>query len=99
MQDNGIESAVTSTLMPFVDSRIESRDSVNQRRQVLLGLACTATGAPLGAKNVLSFSPYPSQRHFKSARPAPPQRKCVSYAVEAKVVEVKRPIADPKVDW
>ena len=99
MQDNGIESAVTSTLMPFVDSRIESRDSVNQRRQVLLGLACTATGAALGAKNVLSFSPYSSQRDFKSARPAPAQRKFVSEAVEAKIVEVKRTIADPEVGW
>ena len=72
---------------------------MNQRRQVLLGLACTATGAALGAKDILSFSSYSSQRDFKSARPAPAQRKFVSEAVEAKIVAVKRAIADPELAW
>src|SRR5438105_1319847 len=72
---------------------------MNQRRQLLFGLACTATGAALGAKNVLSFSSYSIQRDFKSARPAPAQRKFVSVAVEAKIVEVKRGIADPELAW
>src|SRR6267143_2637051 len=56
-------------------------------------------GAALGAKSVLSFSSYSSQRDFKSMRLAPAQRKFVSEAVEAKIVEVKRTIADPELAW
>jgi meiotically up-regulated gene 157 (Mug157) protein len=72
---------------------------VNQRRRVLLGLACTATGTLLGAKNVLSLSSYSGQRDFKSMRPDQAQRKFISEAVEAKIVEVKRAIRDPEVAW
>src|SRR6267143_3378992 len=92
-------AGVTSTVIQFVVFRIESRNYVNQRRQVLFGLACTVTGAALGAKSVLSFSSYSSQRDFKSMRLAPAQRKFVSEAVEAKIVEVKRTIADPELAW
>src|SRR5205814_10624840 len=68
-------------------------------RQLLFGLACTATGVALGAKDVLGFSSCSLQRDFKSARPAPAQRRFVSEAVEAKIVEVKRTIADPELAW
>src|SRR6266498_4357461 len=91
-------AGVTSTASynSFIPNRY-LKDQMNQRRQVLFGLTCTATGAALGVKNVLSLSWYSNQQDFKSARPAPAQRKFVSEAVEAKIVEVKRTIADP--DW
>ena len=86
-------------VIQFIDSRIETRNYVNQRRQLLFGLACTVTGVALGAKDVLGFSSYSVQHDFKSARPAPAQRRFVSEAVEAKIVEVKHAIADPELAW
>jgi len=72
---------------------------VNQRRLLLFGLACTATGSALGAKSLLSFSSRSDQREFQSLRPTSAQRKFVSAAVEAKILEVKRAIADPELAW
>jgi meiotically up-regulated gene 157 (Mug157) protein len=40
-----------------------------------------------------------SERDFPTHRPAPKDRKFVSEAVEAKIAEVKRTIADPELAW
>jgi len=77
----------------------ETKNHLNQRRTVLLGLACTVTGTALGARRLLSFSADSRQSDFQSLRPQPAQRKFVSPAVEAKISEVKRAIADPELAW
>jgi uncharacterized protein len=69
---------------------------MNQRREVLRGLVCT--GAMLGAKNLFGFPASP-QRDLPIVRPALSQRKFVSEAVEAKIVEVKQAIVDLEVGW
>ena len=71
---------------------------MNQRRRVLLGLVCTASGATLGARKVFGFS-NSVFRDFPKVRPHPSQRKFVSEAVEAKIAAVKRAIADPELAW
>lgn len=71
---------------------------MNQRREVLRGVISTAVGAALSAGKPYAFSK-PVQRDFSSARPAPSQRKFSSRAVEAKIAEVKRAIADPELAW
>ena len=68
-----------------------------KRREFLQGVVCT-TAAALGARKLLAFSS-PSQSDLSSRRPTPGQRKFVSTAVEAKIVEVKRTIADPELAW
>ena len=68
---------------------------MNQRREVLRGLLCT-TAVALSARKSFSGSP---QRNFPTARPAPSERKFRSEAVEAKIAEVKRTIADPELAW
>jgi uncharacterized protein len=70
---------------------------MNQRREVLRGLVCTA-GATLAARRLFGFSTS-AQRNFLTVRPAPSQRRFVSEAVEAKILEVKRAIADPELGW
>src|SRR5262249_11174016 len=62
-------------------------------------LACTGPGRGVGASRVLSFSARSGQRDFPSRRPEVAQRKFISLAVEAKIVEVKRAIADPELAW
>ncbi len=69
---------------------------MNQRREVLRGLVCT--GAMLGAKNLFGFPASP-QRDLPIVRPALSQRKFVSEAVEAKIVEVKQAIVDHELGW
>jgi meiotically up-regulated gene 157 (Mug157) protein len=54
-------------------------------------------GAALLAEKRSAFT-MPS-RDFFSARPTPSQRKFSSRAVEAKITEVKRAIADPELAW
>lgn len=58
----------------------------------------TSTGAVLGAASscTASFADSPG---FSSRRPAPAERKFSSEAVEAKIVEVKKFIADPELAW
>jgi meiotically up-regulated gene 157 (Mug157) protein len=77
---------------------LNRRPKMNQRREFLRGLACTTAGATLGARKLFGFSTS-AQRDFPTARPAPSQRKFVSRAVEAKIAEVKRAIADPELAW
>jgi len=72
---------------------------MHQRRQILAGLACTAAAAALGSKRSLGGYSVLSQTRFKSVRPAPAERRFVSEAVEAKIIEVKRAIADPELGW
>jgi len=69
---------------------------MNQRREVLLGIVCTTAAAMLGARKCLSTS---TQQDFSTMRPAPARRKFVSRAVEAKIAEVKRVIADRELAW
>ena len=71
---------------------------MNQRRRVLLGLASAGTLAALGSRNLLRATNYLPD-DFKSQRPDPSQRKFVSEAVEAKMVEVRRAISDPELGW
>jgi uncharacterized protein len=71
---------------------------VNQRREVLQGLVSTAVSAALMASKPGAFSA-PNRRDFSSARPPLSQRKVSSRAVEAKIAEVKRAIADPELAW
>jgi meiotically up-regulated gene 157 (Mug157) protein len=71
---------------------------MNKRRKVLLGLGSAGTIAALRPWSFLSASAA-SRDDFKSMRPEPGQRKFVSEAVEAKIVEVKRAIADPELGW
>jgi meiotically up-regulated gene 157 (Mug157) protein len=70
-----------------------------RRRQILVGFAYTAAGAVLGGDKGLANSSVSPGAEFKSMRPAPPQRRFTSEAVEAKIVEVKRAIADPELAW
>jgi len=64
-----------------------------ERRRFLRGLICTTAGAGL-----FRFSAS-AQRDLSSRRPATAQRKFVSDAVEAKISEVKRAMADPELAW
>ena len=66
-----------------------------QRREMLRAIVCTSAGAVLG-QSKLSNS---SQRDFPTVRPTRSQRKFVSEAVEAKIAEIKRSIADPELAW
>ena len=72
---------------------------VNQRRKILRGLVSTAVGAALTGGKSRAFSTPRAQRDFPTVRPAVSQRKFTSRAVEAKVAEVKRAIADPELAW
>ncbi len=72
---------------------------MHQRRQILTGLACTAAAAALGAKRSSGGYSVLAQTRFKSVRPVQAERRFVSEAVEAKISEVKRAIADPELAW
>ena len=71
---------------------------MNQRREVLRGLISTAVGATIAAGRPHLFATS-GQHDFSSARPAASQRKFSSGAVEAKIAEVKRAVADPELAW
>ena len=71
---------------------------MNQRRKILLGLGSAGTIATLRHWAFVSAA-NAARDDFKSVRPAPAQRKFVSEAVEAKIQEVKRAIADPELGW
>jgi meiotically up-regulated gene 157 (Mug157) protein len=70
-----------------------------KRRTVIKGLAYAAASVALGGDSGLSRSLFSAGQEFVSKRPAVGQRKFVSEAVEAKVVEIKRAIADPELAW
>jgi meiotically up-regulated gene 157 (Mug157) protein len=70
---------------------------MNKRRRVLFGLASAGAFAALGKRNLRAANFLPGD--FKSQRPDQSQRKFVSEAVEAKMVEVKRAIADAELVW
>jgi len=71
---------------------------MNQRRKVLVGLGSAGAMAFFKPSTHLRASHSP-QRDLKTMRPEPSQRKFVSEAVEAKILEVKRAIADPELAW
>jgi meiotically up-regulated gene 157 (Mug157) protein len=70
-----------------------------KRRTVMKGLACAAAGVALSNDRVVSRVLLSAGDEFVSMRPATGQRRFVSDAVEAKIVEVKRTIADPELAW
>jgi len=53
----------------------------------------------LALNRALAGAPFGFDAGFKSVRPIPAQRKFVSEAVEAKIAEVKKSIADPELAW
>ena len=76
----------------------ETRD-IYKRRTVIKSLVSVAAGVALSADSGLSKVFIPAGQDFISKRPAAGQRKFVSEAVEAKIVEVKKGIADPELAW
>src|SRR5258707_183685 len=68
-----------------------------KRRTVIKSLGYAAVGVALGRTKGLSRAL--SSTAFVSKRPAVRQRKFVSEAVEAKIVEIRRAIADPELAW
>src|SRR5437588_9451132 len=70
-----------------------------QLRTVIKSLVCAATGVALSAHSNRSRVLLSAGHEFVSKRPAIAQRKFVSDAVEAKIVEVKGSIADPELAW
>jgi meiotically up-regulated gene 157 (Mug157) protein len=72
---------------------------VYKRRRVIKSLAWAAAGVALRADGGLSRALLAAGDEFASMRPAAGQRRFVSDAVEAKIVEVKRAIVDPELAW
>ena len=72
---------------------------MHKRRTLIKSLACAAAGVALRTDRVLSRALHSPRDEFVSMRPATGQRRFVSDAVEAKIVEVKRTIADPELSW
>ena len=70
-----------------------------KRRTVIKGLAGAAAGVAVRADRGLSRMFMPADREFVSRRPAAGQRRFVSEAIEAKILEVKRAITDPELAW
>jgi len=71
---------------------------IYKRRTVIKSLALAAGGFALRADYSLSGVLH-SAGDFVSRRPAVGLRRFVSDAVEAKIIEVKRAIADPELAW
>ena len=72
---------------------------MHKRRFVIKSLACAVAGVALGGERVLNRALLAASDEFVTKRPAPGQRRFVSDAVEAKIVEVKRAISDPELAW
>ena len=72
---------------------------MHKRRSVLKSIACATAGVALSSERSLSRRLFSRVDEFVSMRPAAGQRKFVSDAVEAKIIEVKRAIADPELAW
>ncbi|HEY3037411.1 MAG TPA: glycoside hydrolase family 125 protein [Pyrinomonadaceae bacterium] len=70
-----------------------------KRRTVIKSLACAAAGVALRPDRGLSSALLSAGHEFVSKRPAAGQRRFVSDAVEAKILEVKSAIADPELAW
>ena len=70
-----------------------------KRRTVIKSLGYAAVGVALGGDGGLNCALLLAGDGFVSKRPAIDQRKFVSEAVEAKIVEVRLAIADPELAW
>jgi meiotically up-regulated gene 157 (Mug157) protein len=70
-----------------------------KRRTVIKSLGYATVGVALGRDRGLSRALSSAGHEFVSKRPEVGQRKFVSEAVEAKIVQVKRAIADPELAW
>src|SRR3989442_12041833 len=70
-----------------------------RRRSLIKALACAAAGVALCGDRALSCALLAAHNEFVTKRPAPGQRRFVSDAVEAKIVEVRSAIADPELAW
>ena len=69
---------------------------MNQRRIFLRNLVCATAATTLGVRRSLCG---PTKLDFPIVRPSPSERRFVSHAVEAKIVEVRRTIADRELAW
>ncbi len=82
--------------------RVRDLDETSERykrRTVIKSLGYAAVGVALGGDSSLSRALTTAGREFVSKRPAAGQRKFVSDAVEAKISDVKKGIADPELAW
>src|SRR5260221_13524847 len=70
-----------------------------KRRTVIKSLGYAAVGVALGGDPSPSRALSSAPDEFVSKRPSVRQRKFVSEAVEAKIVQVKSAIADPELAW
>jgi meiotically up-regulated gene 157 (Mug157) protein len=70
-----------------------------KRRTVIKSLGCAALGVALGRDSRFSPALSSAVPEFISKRPPVGQRKFLSEAVEAKIVQVKKAIADPELSW
>jgi len=70
-----------------------------KRRTVIKSLGYAAVGLALGGDRGFSRALSAAGREFVSKRPAAGQRKFVSDAVEARISNVKKGIADPELAW
>jgi len=68
-----------------------------KRRTVIKSLGYAAVGVALGRDRGITRAF--SSGEFVSKRPAAGQRKFVSDVIDAKIVEIKRAIADPELAW
>src|SRR4030095_16731871 len=80
-------------------SDFEKTGALYRRRTLIKGLACAAAGVAVRSNRGFSSTFMPADHEFVSRRPAAAQRRFVSDAVEMKIVEVKRTIADPELAW
>ena len=69
------------------------------RRTMVKSLGCAAVGFSLHRDESRRGEMASTARDFVSRRPAPDKRRFVSEAVESKILEIKKRIADPEVAW
>jgi len=70
-----------------------------ERRTIIKGLSSVLAGVALSGARGIGGALSLVDHEFASKRPAAGYRKFVSEAVEAKIVEVKKGIADPELAW
>ncbi len=81
------------------DSDLNLKSEKIKRRTVIKSLGYAAVGVALGGDPSLSRALSSAPDEFVSKRPSARQRKFMSEAVEAKIVQVKSAIADPELAW
>lgn len=74
-------------------------EKMYKRRTVMKSLGYAAVGVAVSRDSVLSRALPSGGPEFISKRPAVGRRKFLNDAVEAKIVQVKKAIADPELAW